>query len=153
MFYKKNYKNNTDNTTVLQTKMFSIVILVGLCPRGWIVTLSLMLDHIRQVWKITIFKPKLCQHCGIHCLHAIQPLKSLETLFSVHMSMPTQFTIPVAMPSATNYAYTITVTTKTTIVLLIPIIPVQQQIKNNNTLKQLSLQQTPIRLPLQPSRN
>ena len=39
--------------------MFSIFILVGLCPRGWIVTLSFKLGHIRQVWKITIFKPKL----------------------------------------------------------------------------------------------
>jgi len=33
---------STTTTTILQTKMFSIYILVGLCPWGWIVTLSLM---------------------------------------------------------------------------------------------------------------
>ena len=38
-------------TTINQTKILSISILVGLCPRG------LMLGYISQVWKITIFKP------------------------------------------------------------------------------------------------
>ena len=37
----------TTTTTVLQTKMFSMFILVGLCLRGWIVSLSLMLGQIK----------------------------------------------------------------------------------------------------------
>ena len=75
-----NNNNNNYNKQVFNLK-FSLYLYCWIVSTGWIVTLSLMLDHIRQARNRTIVKPKLCWHCGIHYLHEILPLTALDTYF------------------------------------------------------------------------
>ena len=116
----KTKRTTTTPATILQTKMFSIFILGGLCPRRWIVTLSLMLGHIRLPYAL-LARNLAAAIVGKHFFQYICPCQH-NLLHQSKCHLP-----------QTTHTPTITVPTKTTLCLLIPLIPVQQQHKTTTT--------------------
>ena len=78
-----NYNNNSSNQNVLH-----IYLDWSVSPRVNCYTIINARPY-QAIWKITIFKPKLCWHYGIHCLYEIYPLKYFSQYISICKHIPT----------------------------------------------------------------